>query len=543
MVPGKMWLPIPDFLIHAFESTFTAEPRPGLIPIPGTRPLTIEAVLCPVLLYYIALLLLPPPPPPAVANFHTGTLRNVLAIGAAYLFFKLPLAYHVPQSIGLTYQLGLVGLYGGLRVLDAFFVSYYGFGHVPRRVRYSHNTRPETPKSELAPRPWSDGGPMRKASRAYPPEQSRKVQLQATISSKATGIDALAVTKRPSIQRGVSQSDMLENMTSESYSDLLSKDESYTTMLKKLLDGPRPIPVDEIAVTEDGYPHGFADRAAWALELEVSMRGVGFTWTTADVRHTKKTWLPTPQNRLHSILVHVGPVILVAWGIIKTTYINRLAPSSDRASPSSSPFDELSLPEQYVLTAALGAFLMAAFSLGHSMFAIVCAPLAPSPLAFFPQLYTTRVWDITSARGFWSYGWHRLFARLFLVWGVWPGEWVERKVTGKASDQPADIGKVLGGFLSSALVHSFCVRGTLGGEWSDAAGEAWFFVLNGVAVIAEEGVRRCVRRWRKSHKHAESQWYDAWIGRVWWISVLLTTGRNFARGWTKAGLVREMAFM
>jgi hypothetical protein len=41
----------------------------------------------------------------------------------------------------------------------------------------------------------------------------------------------------------------------------------------------------------------------------------------------------------------------------------------------------------------------------------------------------------------------------------------------------------------------------------------------------------------------EELWYDAWVGRVWWIALLLTTGRNFARGWTKAGLVREMAFM
>ncbi|KAK4629659.1 hypothetical protein CLAFUW4_07631 [Fulvia fulva] len=500
-----MWLPLPDFLLHAFQSTFTAEPPPGLIPIPGTKPLTIEAVLCPVLLYYIALLLLPPPPPPTVASFHIGILRNALAICAAYLFFKLPLAYHVPQSIGLTYQLGLVGLYGGLRVLDAFFVSFYGFGHVPRRVRYYHNTRPETPRAEVAPRIWSDGGgPMRKASLSQPAEESRKVQ--ANVSAKTTGSDALGVPKRPGMQRGVSQSDMLENMTSQSYSDILSRDESYTTMLKRLIDGPKPIPVDEIAVTEDGYPHGFADRAAWALELELSMRGVGFTWTTADVRHTKKTWLPTPQNRPHSILVHVGPVLVVAWAVIKTMYVNRLAPMSERELPPSSPFDELSLPEQYLLTAALGAFLMAAFSLGHSIFAIMCAPLAPSPLAFFPQLYTTRVWDIASARGFWSYGWHRLFARLFLVWGVWPGEWVERKLTGESPDERADVGKVLGGFLSSALVHSFCVRGTLGGKWSDAAGEAWLFALNGVAVIAEEGVRRSIHRWRKNHHQAESQW-------------------------------------
>lgn len=523
---------LPPFLSHALQSTFTAEPRPGLRPIPGTTPLTIEAVLCPVLLYYIALLLLPPPTPPATASAQIAVVRNVFAALAAYLFLRLPLAYHVPQSIGLTYQLGLVGLYGGLRVLDAFFVSYYGFGHVPRRVRYTHAVRPETPRGEMVARPWSDGNVDGNSSPLSVPAGKEEPSSPAHLRPQRPG---LAST------RTVSQSDLLENMTSQSYTALLSQDQTYTSLL---LSGPKPLPVTETAQSEDGWPHSFVDRAAWALELELSMRGVGFTWTTADVRHAvtrRKTWLPTRGNRVHSIVVHVGPVLLVAWAVIKEVYVRKLAGSEERRVES--PFDALSLLEQYVLTAALGAFLMAAFSLGHSAFAIVCSPLAPSPLAFFPPLYTVRVWDITSARGFWSYGWHRLFARLFLVWGVWPGEWVERKVTGKTAEQRADVGKVLGGFLSSALVHSFSVRGVLGGSWRDAAGEAKFFALNGVAVLLEEGVKRGVRRWRRSAGSKEQMWYDAYIGRVWWVALLLSTGRNFARGWTKAGLVREMAFM
>jgi hypothetical protein len=87
------------------------------------------------------------------------------------------------------------------------------------------------------------------------------------------------------------------------------------------------------------------------------------------------------------------------------------------------------------------------------------------------------------------------------------------------------------------------VRGTLGGNWQDATGEAKFFALNGVAVILEEVVKKYVKAARKRAGEREVQWFDAWIGRVWWIALLLTTGRNFARGWTKAGLVREMAFM
>jgi hypothetical protein len=553
------WIPVPEFVHHALHSTLTSTPRPGLKPIPGTSPLTIEAILCPVILYYLALLFLPPPPPSALDKTSIRILRNVLAILAAFLFLRLPLAYHVPQSIGLTYQLGLVGLYGGLRVLDAFYVSYYFFGHVPRRVRYVHKPRPETPRGETVPRPWADGGAngiLDKPMDSGLEKKALENQLKKSANSHASGNDSssfssaredelLAPTRprRPSIQRGVWRSDMVENMDNDSFTQRLSSDDSYTVLMQKMLQGPKPIPVTESAVTEDDWPHSFAGRASWALELELSMRGVGFTWTTADVRHTRKTWLPTVQNRVHSILFNVGPVMVVAFAIIKTAYVKRIAPLLHSTNPPESPFDELSYPEQYILTAALGAFLMAAFSLGHSMFAIMLAPLAPSPLAFFPPLYTTRVWDIKSARHFWSFGWHRLFARLFLVWGVWPGEWLERKLTGKGPEDRADVGKVLGGFLSSAIVHSFAVRGTLGGNWMDATGEAKFFALNGVAVIFEEGVKIMVKRARKSRGAKESQWYDAWIGRIWWIALLLTTGRNFARGWTKAGLVREMAFM
>lgn len=191
---------------------------------------------------------------------------------------------------------------------------------------------------------------------------------------------------------------------------------------------------------------------------------------------------------------------------------------------------------------------MSAFSLGHSSFAIVLAPLAPHPLSYFPPLYTARVWELVSVRGFWSYGWHRLFSRLFLVYGVWPGEWLERKLTGKGQDEDADVGKVLGGFLSSGFVHSFAAHTVMGG-WQGAWGEAWFFAGNGVAVVVEEGVRRVVVRQRKRQKRRERgkdddalvRWYDGIVGRVWWICVLLYTGRSFARGWVRAGLVREMA--
>ncbi|KAL9600578.1 MAG: hypothetical protein Q9219_003124 [cf. Caloplaca sp. 3 TL-2023] len=308
---------------------------------------------------------------------------------------------------------------------------------------------------------------------------------------------------------------------------------------------PKEAAITETATTDKGLPESWMDRASWALELELAMRGTGFTWTSADVRHTKKTWTPTVWDRVHSILVHVLPVLGASFAIIRYLY------SEDLTSPSGHPksFDDISFLKQMLLTAALGGFLMTAFSLGHSMFAIMMEPLKPHPLSYFPPLYTTRIWDILSVRSFWSYGWHRLFSRLFLVYGVWPGEWLERRVTDKGSDQPADVGKVLGGFISSAFVHSFAAYTVVGGILGDALGEAEFFTGCGIAVVVEEIAKRLVFSQRRRSKAASGdgaptslyRWYDGIVGRIWWIFVLLYNGRHFARGWVKAGLVREMA--
>jgi hypothetical protein len=502
-----------------WEQIFNPSLRAGLNPIPGSKPLSLEAALCPPLVYYIALLFLAPPPPTAVDTVPLKLLRTSLAILAGYLFFRLPLVYHVPQSIGLTYQLGLVGIYGGCRVLDAFFISPFLLNHIPRRVRYDHVARPTTPALERKPqttKEWSDGGlkdPFAGATRSN--DHVSGSGDQASLTHEARN------ERRPSV---------------------MEQAEDY---ISHALTGPDPIPVYETAHTEESWPHTFLERASWALELELSMRGIGFTWTTADVRHTRKTWLPTPANRIHSLFFRAGPVLLVSWAVIRRTYIAYLLPYAT-STWDDQPYnllDMLPMVTQLQLTAALGAFLMAAFSVGHSIFAIACHPLSPSPLAFFPPLYSTPPWQITSVRRFWSFGWHRLFARLFLVYGVWPGEWAERKLRNLSPDAPADVGKVLGGFGSSALVHAFAVRGVLRGDWGLAMGEAKFFALNGIAVVVEGVIIICARQLRVKRGVPSSMWYDAWIGRIWWLAVVLWTGRNFARGWVKAGLVREMAFM
>lgn len=449
-----------------------------------------------------------------------------MALLAGFLFFRLPLAYHTPASIGLNYQLALVGLYGGCRVIDAFFVSLWGFDHVPRRVRYTHWTAPGRPVGvDTTEAEWELS-----AEKGNPVKGTDELELELSMTAAAEAPEMSS--GKASKESSASSNERRGSLT-----------QATVDTLARTLSGPRMRPVLETATSEDGWPHGFLDRASWALELELSMRGVGFTWTTADVRHTRRTWLPTVSDRAHSILVRVLPILMVCFVVIRGIYTRYLEEDDDgELKAGRNPFDEkLNLGQQVLLTAALGAFLMAAFSLAHSMFAIMLSPLAPSPLAFFPPLYTTRIWDIVSIRGFWSYGWHRLFARLFLVYGVWPGEFLERKILGKRPNQRADVGKVLGGFLSSAFVHSFAVRSVLGGDWTKATGEAKFFAVNGFAVVLEEGIKRVIREWRRRKALPREMWYDVPIGRLWWIMVLLLSGRQFARGWVNAGLVREMA--
>lgn len=68
-------------------------------------------------------------------------------------------------------------------------------------------------------------------------------------------------------------------------------------------------------------------------------------------------------------------------------------------------------------------------------------------------------------RRFWSYERHRLFvwvvAQIFLVYGVCPGEWAERKLLGQDPREEADVGEVFGGDLSNAVVHSLSVGSVL----------------------------------------------------------------------------------
>lgn len=156
-------------------------------------------------------------------------------------------------------------------------------------------------------------------------------------------------------------------------------------------------------------------------------------------------------------------------------------------------------------------------------------------LAFWPPLNSEPLTSVTTVRQFWSRSWHRLFSRLFLVWGVWPGQWIQRNLipaSWNRHDPEHMVGKILGAFGISGVVHAAAGIAINGGQPSKTF-EWLFFWCSGIAVVVEEGVQKTVRHIRGSD---EPRWYDAWAGRAWTLTVLLWSGQYFTRGWYDSGL-------
>lgn len=132
----------------------------------------------------------------------------------------------------------------------------------------------------------------------------------------------------------------------------------------------------------------------------------------------------------------------------------------------------------------------------------------------------------------------RWLITLLPVWGVWPGQWLQRnfapKSLTKRFDPELELGKVLGAFFISGIVHAAAGISINGGRPSKTF-EWLFFWTSGIAVVAEEIVQRL---FYKARGGPVQYWYDPWIGRAWSLTVLLWSGQYFTRGWYDSGLVR-----
>lgn len=91
-----------------------------------------------------------------------------------------------------------------------------------------------------------------------------------------------------------------------------------------------------------------------------------WSWTTADVRHTKHTWLPTLHDEIDQLVCGDIPTVAFAFFIERYVY---------RASDPAIGIDSLNAIQRGLLTLSLGIFLFGTFSAGYTSGAILTAPL------------------------------------------------------------------------------------------------------------------------------------------------------------------------
>ncbi|KZT27646.1 hypothetical protein NEOLEDRAFT_1240199 [Neolentinus lepideus HHB14362 ss-1] len=345
--------------------------------------------------------------------------------------------------------------------------------------------------------------------------------------------------------------------------------------------------------TDDAAVKGWWERTVWALDLVTAMGGVGWDWATADVRHTPLRWHPSPSTQPYRLLTSLLPLLFLSLAGLR--YLH--------PQPSESIFD-LPILTRAAFVACLGIALYTLFDVAYTAAAFIvglivhCMDLHKRKIVYnsllsFPPLYMHPLMEVCSLRDFWSRGWHRLFARYFLVYGVWPGHVLAlaiqrmfcpslpttplrsepriacdaqschgpstspskpahpyihtsrypRRTTTLSAQSGGEWGKVLGAFAISGVIHSIGDRNALvhftPQGWT-YAGEFWFFVLNGVGVVIELEVRRVVKEMRKKRGGETERWYDAYVGKVWTFGALLATGTLFADGWVRSGIIWEM---
>lgn len=124
-----------------------------------------------------------------------------------------------------------------------------------------------------------------------------------------------------------------------------------------------------------------------------------------------------------------------------------------------------------------------------------------------------------------------------MVYGLWPGDWVEHKLLRKGPQERTGIARVARGVVNDTVVHA--VESAARWQGIRFTREARdFFIANRVALAMEETATDDMQTRRKTKTGSLHIWYGDWIGRVWWINGVFI-GQNFARGRLDAGLIRK----
>ncbi|PWN31605.1 uncharacterized protein FA14DRAFT_192691 [Meira miltonrushii] len=270
------------------------------------------------------------------------------------------------------------------------------------------------------------------------------------------------------------------------------------------------------------HPTGIRSRLWWALDLMISMRGVGWDFATPDVRHDTNPWQRPSRRQLKRAIFKLGPVLAVTLISLRMmiTYIDLQVNSKFHEDMVElAGIGKLPIGLRPLFVACTGISLYALFDFGYTIASALALPVLQSiaslvqtgsinrendavisahNIDFFPLLNPLGLRAIRSVRSFWSKAWHRLFHRAFLIYGIIPFRnlairleyfviCIKNRLQNKPLPQhpfrhgkpsPAlyadpgrtlrkgegDWGKVLGAFIASGVIHAISERAALGGR-------------------------------------------------------------------------------
>jgi hypothetical protein len=266
---------------------------------------------------------------------------------------------------------------------------------------------------------------------------------------------------------------------------------------------------DNLAWKTSPVPTSFFGRMWWSLDLMISMRGIGWDFASADVRHDISPWQPPSRRQLKRAASMIFPAFAVSV-IVSRLLVGAYLPYTaltgrevheSRADLQTRPsIIDIPMALRPVMVLATGIALYTLFDCGYTVASAVLLPLLRSSanltdvslhnVDFFPLLNPLKLTDICSVRSFWSKAWHRLFHRAWLVFGILPVQNLalyffprdNAKILSPASHPDPgrllpkgthDWAKVLGAFAASGLVHGISERAALGGRIALPANNLW----------------------------------------------------------------------
>ncbi|CAO1634486.1 unnamed protein product [Jaminaea pallidilutea] len=240
------------------------------------------------------------------------------------------------------------------------------------------------------------------------------------------------------------------------------------------------------------HPTTVTGRLWWSLDLMISMRGIGWDFASADVRHDVSPWQPPSMRQIKASVFKILPAMLVSL-LVTRALLDKLGgqPIDPLGLHTSPTIVELPPHLRPVLVLATGISLYSLFDAGYTLVSAVALPAfrristtqdtTLHNVDFFPLLNPMKLPQICSVRSFWSKAWHRLFHRSWLVFGMlplqnlallaFPVEGVDFLAPSQHPDPGRllpkgthDWAKVMGAFCASGFVHAVSERAALGGR-------------------------------------------------------------------------------